>query len=101
MKLRDVKHEEMFCGEKMVDNFNIHNNRFVLFDKSGRQLNGWAVEEIPNYLEIEVLETKKSGYQSYVYFVGFPTTHIKLDILNDDLCWGTLKFGEVEEDRSC
>ena len=84
MKLRELK------------GFSIYSNRFVLFDKAGRRLNEWSIAELPNYLELEILETKDSGFQSYIYFVGFKTLHIKLDILNEDLCFGNLKFGEVE-----
>ena len=101
MKLKDVEHEEMFFGEPRKDKFNIHSNRFVLFDKLGRRINEYSVEEMPNYLELEVLEVAKSGYNSLVYFVGFPTTHIKLNILNDEIVcyWQNLKFGEVEMDN--
>jgi len=83
---------------KELKNFNIHSNRFVLFDKTGRELNWAAIEKLPNYLDLEVIETKDSGFQSYVYFVGFATLHIKLNILNDNLVcpFHPLKFGEVE-----
>lgn len=95
MKLKDVTHEENWGGEKIVDKFNIHSNRFLLFDKLGRELNGWSIEKIPNYLELEVLETKRSGYSGYG--VGFPTTHIKLDFLEDHyLCFGSFRFGDYD-----
>jgi len=91
MKLKDVKHKN--------DKFDIHSNRFVLFDKLGRRLNEWAVADLENYLDLEVLETTEGGYNNLVYFVGFPTTHIKLNICNDKLVmtFGDLKFGGVEE----
>jgi len=98
MKLREVTHTEKFCGEETTDKFSIYNNRFILFDKLGRQLNEWRVADMPNYLNLKVIEVKNSGYQSGVYFVGFPTTHIKLDILDEKLLCGKLKFGEVEEE---
>ena len=85
MKLKEVKHVENFLGEEVIDDFNIHNNRFVLFDKMGRKLNECKIECLPNYLDLEVIEIKKSGYSSLAYFVGYPTTHIKLDILDDKL----------------
>ena len=94
MKLKEVKHNG--------DLFTIYSNRFVLFDKNGNRLNSWAIKELPNYEEIEVLETKESGYQSYVYFVGFSTTHIKLNLFDPKLLdpFRTIRFGEVEEDKS-
>lgn len=98
MKLKDVVHEEKFCGKMRKESFNIHSNRFVLFDKLGRKLNERQIEDMPNYLELDVLEVAKSGYNSSTYFVGFPTTHIKLDFLDYSFCWGTLRFGEVEND---
>jgi hypothetical protein len=95
MKLKDVTHYDKFF--KSNDKFNIHSNRFILFDKNGNMLNEWAVEKIPNYLDIEVLDVKKSGHQDYSCFVGFATTHIKLNISNVMLRSGNLKYGEVEE----
>ena len=95
MKLKDVTHEENWGSKKMVDKFNINSNRFLLFDKLGRELNEWSIEKIPNYLELEVLETKRSGYSGYG--VGFPTTHIKLDFLDDNyLCFGSFCFGDYD-----
>lgn len=90
MKLRDVEHK----GEK----FNIHCNRFVLFDRLGRRLNEWEVAKIENYLDINVLKIVEGGYNNIVYFVGFSTTHIKLDICNDKLLdnFRNLGFGGVE-----
>ena len=96
MKLKDVEHEEKFCGKTIKEKFNIHSNRFVLFDKLGRKLNEYEIGDMPNYLELNVLEIAKSGYNSSTYFVGFPTTHIKIDFLNDDFCYGALRFGEVD-----
>ena len=95
MKLKDVKHEEIFGSKKFIDKFNIHNNRFLLFDKLGRELNGWSIAKLPNYLELNVLETTESGYSGYG--VGFPTTHIKLDFLDDDyLSFGSFHFGDYD-----
>lgn len=95
MKLKDVVHEEMFCGKEKIDKFDIYSNRFLLFDKLGRELNGWKIEELPDYLELEVLETKRSGYSGYM--VGFPTTHIRLDFLdNQYLCSGNFHFGDYD-----
>lgn len=82
---------------KELKGFSIYSNRFVLFDKIGRTLNEWAIEKFPNYLDLEIIETKESGFQSYIYFVGFKTLHIKLDILNDGLLSPfQLNFGEVQ-----
>lgn len=96
MKLKDVK--ELTSGQP----FNIHNNRFVLFDKNGNQLNCWAVEDtIPDYPELEVIETTESGYNNSQYFIGYPTTHIKLNIkANDETLhpFSSIKYGEVEEE---
>lgn len=99
MKLKEVTHTENFCGKETVDKFNIHNNRFVLFDKYGNRINEFMLAKVLNYQEIEVLEVKRSSYTSYVYFVGFPTTHIKLDFFNKDLLYPitSQKFGEAEE----
>ena len=88
MKLREVKHG--------AEKFNLYSNRFILFDKLGRRINEWQVAEIPNYLDLDVIKTVGSGFNSLIYFVGFPTTHIMLDILDDELVCDTLKFGEVE-----
>lgn len=73
LKLKDIPH------------FNIHSNRFVLFDKNGRRLNEWQIEKhIKNYLELKVIEAKEGGYQDHTYFVGFKTMHLKLDFISDD-----------------
>lgn len=80
MKLKNVKHKEILYGEKRVYNFSFFDNRFYLFDKLGRELNSFTMEKVPNILDIEVLEIKKSGYSGHG--VGFPTTHIKLDFLD-------------------
>lgn len=99
MKLKEVTHTENFCGAETTDSFNIHSNRFVVFDRDGYRINECYLEKIPNYLDLEVLETKESGYSSLVYFVGFPTTHIKLDLKAGkyDILPG-LKFGEIHRD---
>ena len=96
MKLKDVKHEEIsFNGEKAIYDFDIYNNRFYLFDKKGRELNIWAIKELPNYLDLKVLEIKRSKYNGYS--VGFPTTHIKLDFLDDEcLSCTNFKFGDYD-----
>lgn len=93
MKLREAEYR----GDK----FDIHNNRFVLFDNKERVLNCWAVKNLPDYLDLEVLEVKEGGYQSYTYFVGFATTHIKLNICNDKLLdrFTRVNFGGIEEDH--
>lgn len=99
MKLREVKHTEKLFGESAFD---LHSNRFVLFDKDGNRINEWGLEKrYPNYLDLEVIKTAKSGYNSLAYFVGFPTTHIKLNIKDNDLLSSSkLKFGEEETDRA-
>lgn len=95
MKLKDVTHVEKWGEKKMVDKFDIHSNRFLLFDKLGRELNEWSIKRLPNYLELEVLETKKSGYSGYG--VGFPVTHIKLDFLdNSFVAFGNFHFGDYD-----
>ena len=98
MVLRDVTHTEYFCGEEEKSEFSIYSNRFILFDKRGRKLNEFRVSELPNYLDLNVIETKRSGYKSMTYFVGFATTHIMLDICDDNLLsYSKLRFGEEEE----
>lgn len=95
MKLKDVKHEEIFCGKKTVEDFNFYSNRFYLFDKYGRELNSFSMRNVKDVLEINVIEIKKSGYCGYG--VGFPTTHIKLDFLDDNkLSFGNFRFGDCD-----
>ena len=86
---------------KDIKGFYPMSNRFVLFDKNGKRLNGFALMKQPDFLELPVLETKESGYQSLTYFVGFATLHIKLDYENEDMLdkWNNLTFGETEIDR--
>lgn len=95
MKLREVKHTEKFCGKMQTSKFDFHNNRFCLFDKYGNELNSFSMEKVPNVLDLEVLETKTSGY--WGYGVGFPVTHIRLNYTNEDIVcsWG-IKFGEED-----
>ena len=88
---------------KDIKGFNPYfpSNRFVLFDKNGNELNGWEIAKLPNVLDLSVLETKKSSYTSFAYFVGFETLHIKLDIEDKNLLcgWSNLKFGQKQIDR--
>lgn len=85
---------------KDIKGFNVFfpSNRFVLFDKNGNELNGWEIAKLPNVLDLSVLETKESSYQSFVNFVGFKTLHIKLDIEDKNLLcgWSNLKFGQSQ-----
>lgn len=90
LKLRDVEFE----GNK----FDIGSNRFVLFDKNEKEINEFQLADMENYLDLEVLETKESGYQDRTYFVGFKTLHIKLNIdgeKEDILSLWSNKFGET------
>lgn len=90
LKLKDVEFE----GSK----FNIHSNRFILFDKNGKEINEYQLHDMDDYLDLEVLETKESGYQDMTYFVGFKTLHIKLNIdgaKEDILSPWNHKFGET------
>ena len=50
--------------------------------------------------ELVVLETKQAGYNSATYFVGFPVTHVKLDINGYKYLkkFNPLKYGEDEID---
>lgn len=96
MELKDVKHYDEFF-KKTLD-FDISSNRFVLFDKNGIPLNYFSIKRIPNYLNLEVIEITKSGYTNYMYCVGFATTHIKLNLVDDSLKNASkLRFGEDEE----
>lgn len=95
MKLKEVTHTELWGGEEYTNKFSFYNNRFLLFDKNGNELNPYAMSNIPDVLEINVLETRKSGYSGWG--VGFPTTHIKLDFVGDE---HTLAFGNFRyEDK--
>lgn len=92
MKLKEVVHEEVLYGEKTIEKFNIISNRFLLFNKFDRELDKYSIARLPNYLELEVLEIKTSGYSGWG--VSFPTTHIKLDfpynryLFDDDFYFG-------------
>ena len=85
---------------KDIKGFNLYfpNNRFVLFDKNGNEINVFALSKLPNALDLNVLETKESSFTSHSTFVSFPTLHIKLDIENKDLLcgWSNLKFGQKQ-----
>ena len=88
---------------KDIKGFDPHfpSNRFVLFDKNGNEINVFELNKLPNFLDINVLETKESSYTSLTYFVGFPTLHIKLDIDDKNLLcgWSNLKFGQEQVDK--
>ena len=83
MKLKEVSHEEEWGNKVFKKPFNFRNNRFELFDKDGFELNSWSMENVPNVLELEVLEIKISGYSGYG--VGFPVTHIRLNYINNNI----------------
>ena len=95
MKLKDVVHKERFCGEDTEEKFNFCSNRFELFDKNGRRLNSYRLRDVEGVLDLDVIETAEGGYNNFVYCVGFPVTHIKLDYVNNDLLGGSAKFGGV------
>jgi len=105
MKLKDITHGDM--------KYNSKSSRFVIFDKDGdrirtkkdilafKQIIPKTIEDISWYLDIRVLEVKKSKYiDGYIPSIRFDTTHIKLNIRNKELKLkrSKLKFGEVEED---
>ncbi len=96
MKLREVTHHEDFFGSCK---FSIGFNRFRLFDRDGEEVSPTLLAQIPNYLDIEVLETVKAGYVNFDVAIGFPVTHIKLDFsdkrLNVGVC--SISYGEDEE----
>ena len=95
MKLKEVKHKEIFCGKEFIDDFKFGCNRFILFDKLERELNSYCMREVKNVLEIEVLEIKQGSYSGYG--VGFPVTHIKLDYLDKSkLSDYKINFGGVD-----
>lgn len=90
LKLKDVEFE----GSP----FDIGSNRFVLFDKNEKEINEFQLADMENYLDLEVLETKESGYQDRTYFIGFKTLHIKLNIDGEKeeiLSLWSNKFGET------
>ena len=81
MKLKEVTHTETWGDKEYTDSFSFSNNRFLLFDKNGNELNEWTMKNIEDVLEFNVLETRKSCYEGWG--VGFPTTHIKLDFVGN------------------
>ena len=90
MKLKDVTHTESRGDKKFTDLFSFHNNRFLLFDKLGNELNPYALEKLDDILDAEVLETRTSHYAGWG--VGFPTTHIKLDLFGNDNTFSSDNF---------
>lgn len=96
MRLKEVSQKENLFGE---EKFNIHSNRFRLFDMYERPLNETALDKDCDIGEIQVLETIVVSYFNRAYFVGYPMTHVKLEIDGwrylDKYC--NAKYGKSEE----
>lgn len=104
MRLRDVTHRK---GTESL-RFELGNNRFHLFDRDGKDLNSWQIRDLDkrgaDILGIAVLEVKES--ECVGCGVGFPVTHIRLDVAIGDEIGGEkliegcdwMRFGEREEE---
>ena len=105
MTLRDVAHSER--GMESL-RFELGNNRFHLFDRDGKDLNSWQIRDLDkrgaDILGIAVLEVIES--ECVGCGVGFPVTHIRLDVAIGDEIGGEkliegcdwMRFGEREEE---